>query len=315
VKNAFNLWPALPFAEWEDTATTLHMWTQIVGKIRLALTPWTNHSWHVTLYVTSRGLTTSPIPHDARTFEIHFDFIDHQLHIDTSEGERRAIDLKPRSVADFYGAVMKTLDELHLPVTINRVPNEIQDPVPFDQDEEHRSYDREYANRFWHVLVQSDRVLKDFRSRFCGKCSPVHFFWGSFDLAVTRFSGRTAPPHPGGIPHLPDEITREAYSQEVSSLGFWPGNTAAPMPIFYSYAYPEPPGFAEAHVEPATAFYERKLREFMLPYDVVRTAEKPDEVLLGFAQSTYDAASILGKWDRDALREVKPSLHFTHLHP
>jgi Family of unknown function (DUF5996) len=312
---ACNPWPPLPFAEWQDTAVTLHMWTQIVGKIRLTLSPWTNHSWHVTLYVTSRGLTTSPIPHGARTFEVNFDVIDHQLRIETSDGERRTIELKPRSVADFYRSVMKSLDELHLSVTINKVPNEIENPIPFDEDEEHRAYDREYANRFWRVLVQSDRVFKEFRSRFCGKCSPVHFFWGSFDLAVTRFSGRPAPPHPGGIPHLPDAITREAYSQEVSSLGFWPGNVAAPMPIFYSYAYPEPAGFAEAKVQPAAAFYEPKFREFMLPYDVVRTAEKPDEVLLDFAQSAYDAASKLGKWDRDALEEHKPSLHFTHLRP
>ena len=307
-------WPALPFHEWQDTAVTLHMWTQIVGKIRLTLSPWTNHSWHVTLYVTSRGLTTSPIPHGARTFEITFDFIEHQLRIETSDGERRAIELKPRPVADFYGAVMKNLDELHLPVTINKLPNEIENPIPFHEDEEHHSYDREYANRFWRVLVQSDRVFKEFRSRFCGKCSPVHFFWGSFDLAVTRFSGRPAPPHPGGIPHLPDAITREAYSQEVSSLGFWPGNAAAPTSIFYSYAYPEPEGFTEARVQPAAAFYEAKFREFMLPYDMVRTTEKPDKVLLEFAQSTYDAASILGKWDLDALREVKPSLHFPHQH-
>jgi Family of unknown function (DUF5996) len=314
MKKMSNAWPALPFLEWKDTATTLHMWTQIVGKIRLTLTPWINHSWHVTLYVTSRGLTTSPIPYGVRTFEITFDFIDHQLRIDTNDGEQRRIELKPRTVADFYQAVMKTLDELHLPVTINTLPNEIQDPIPFDEDNEHGSYDREYANRFWRVLVQSDRVLKEFRSRFCGKCSPVHFFWGSFDLAVTRFSGRSAPPHPGGIPHLPDAITREAYSQEVSSLGFWPGNAAAPTPIFYSYAYPEPAGFTEAKVQPVTAFYEPKFREFMLPYDEVCTAEKPDEVLLAFAQSTYDAASTLGKWDRDALKEVKPSLHSTHPH-
>jgi hypothetical protein len=314
MKEVSNAWPALPFPEWKDTATTLHMWTQIVGKIRLTLTPWINHSWHVTLYVTSRGLTTSPVPHGVRTFEITFDFIDHKLRIDTSDGEQRTIDLKPRSVANFYQAVMKTLDELRLPVTINKVPNEIQDPIPFDEDQEHRSYDREYANRFWRVLVQSDRVFKEFRSRFCGKCSPVHFFWGSFDLAVTRFSGRTAPPHPGGIPHLPDAITREAYSQEVSSLGFWPGNAVAPTPIFYSYAYPEPPGFTEAKVQPGAAFYELKIREFMLPYDEVRTTEKPDEVLLEFAQSTYYAASTLGKWDRDALQEVKPSLRFTHPH-
>jgi len=210
---------------------------------------------------------------------------------------------------------MNALAEMELPVKINVIPNEIQNPIPFDQDEEHRSYDREYANRFWRVLVQSDRVFKEFRARFCGKCSPVHFFWGSFDLAVTRFSGRSAPPHPGGVPHLPDAITREAYSQEVSSLGFWPGNAAAPTPIFYSYAYPEPPGFKEAKVQPTAAFYEPAFREFMLPYDSVRTAEKPDEALLEFAQTSYDAASTLGNWDRVALEEIKPSLHSTHQRP
>jgi uncharacterized protein DUF5996 len=314
MNDASNQWPALPFAEWKETAVTLHMWTQIVGKIRLTLSPWTNHSWHVTLYVTSRGLTTSPIPHAAHTFEIQFDFIDHQLLIDKSDSARRTIPLKAQSVAEFYRAVMKALSDLKLPVTINTTPNEIENPIPFDQDEEHRSYDGEYANRFWRVLVQSDRVFKEFRSRFCGKCSPVHFFWGSFDLAVTRFSGRSAPPHPGGVPHLPDEITREAYSQEVSSLGFWPGNSAAPTPIFYSYAYPEPPGFAQAKVQPDAAFYEAKLREFILPYDAVRTATKPDQVLLDFAQTAYDAASTLGKWDRAALEEKKPALHSASQH-
>ncbi len=269
------------------------MWTQIVGKIRLTLTPWTNHSWHVTLYVTSRGLTTSPIPHGVCTFEIQFDFINHQLLVDKSDGARQTIELKPQSVADFYRTLVRTLEDLDLPVTINTMPNEIENPVPLDQDEEHHSYDPEYANRFWRVLVQSDRVFKEFRSRFCGKCSPVHFFWGSFDLAVTRFSGRPAPPHPGGVPHLPDAITREAYSQEVSSLGFWPGNAAMPTPVFYSYAYPEPPGFAGAKVQPPEVYYESKLREFILPYDAVRTDEKPDEVLLDFAQSAYDAASKL----------------------
>jgi len=309
-----DLWPSLPFEEWQDTAITLHMWTQIVGKIRLTLTPWTNHSWHVTLYVTSRGLTTSPIPHGFSTFEIQFDFIDHQLLIDKSDGARRRLELKPQSVAEFYRMVMKKLEDLELPVPIHTMPNEIENPIPLDQDEEHRSYDREYANRFWRVLVQSDRVFKEFRSRFCGKCSPVHFFWGSFDLAVTRFSGRPAPPHPGGVPHLPDEITREAYSQEVSSLGFWPGNAAMPTPVFYSYAYPEPPGFAEAKIQPDTTFYEPKLREFILPYDAVRTAAKPDEGLLEFAQSAYDAASKLGKWDRAALEERKPALHSAQQH-
>jgi hypothetical protein len=314
VNGASNSWPALPFAEWKDTAITLHMWTQIVGKIRLTLTPWTNHSWHVTLYVTSRGLTTSPIPHGVCTFEIQFDFIDHQLLVDKSDGARRKLELKPQSVAEFYRTLMRTLKDLDLPVTINTTPNEIENPIPLDRDEEHHFYDREYANRFWRVLVQSDRVFKEFRSRFCGKCSPVHFFWGSFDLAVTRFSGRPAPPHPGGVPHLPDAITREAYSQEVSSLGFWPGNAAMPTPIFYSYAYPEPPGFAGVKVQPREVYYESKLREYILPYDAVRTAEKPDEVLLDFAQSAYDAASKLGKWDRDALEEKKPALHSPRQH-
>ena len=314
MNGASNHWPALPFAEWKDTAITLHMWTQIVGKIRLTLSPWTNHSWHVTLYVTARGLTTSPIPHGLATFEIRFDFIDHQLRILKSDGAGLTIELKPQSVAKFYEAVMKALRDLELPVTIRTMPNEIENPVPFEQDEGHRSYDGEYANRFWRVLVQSDRVFKEFRSRFCGKCSPVHFFWGSFDLAVTRFSGRPAPPHPGGVPHLPDEITREAYSQEVSSLGFWPGNAAMPTPVFYSYAYPAPPGFSEAKLQPDAAFYEPKLREFILPYDAVRTAEQPDRVLLDFAQSAYDAASQLGKWDRAALHEKKPALHSAQHH-
>ncbi len=309
-----EFWPPLPFAEWKDTAATLHMWTQIVGKVRLTQTPWINHSWHVTHYVTSRGLTTSSIPYGLSTFEIAFDFIDHQLRIDKSDGTRRLIELKPRSVAEFYRLVMKTLSDLELPVSINTMPNEVENPIAFNRDEEHRAYDGNYANRFWRVLVQSDRVFKKFRSRFCGKCSPVHFFWGSFDLAVTRFSGRPAPPHPGGVPHLPDAITREAYSQEVSSLGFWPGNAAVPMPIFYSYAYPEPPGFADAKIQPEAASYQPKLREFILPYDAMRTAESPDEVLLKFAQSTYDAASKLAGWDRAALEEVKPSLHSAQQH-
>jgi hypothetical protein len=306
--NRDDQWPDLSFEKWRDTYATLHMWTQIVGKIRLAQTPWINHSWHVTLYVTARGLTTSPIPHGGYMFEINFDFVDHHLRIDSSDGGQRAIELRPRSVADFYLAVMSALTELELPVSINTMPNEIQDPIPLDRDEEHRSYDAEYANRFWRVLVQADRVFKDFRSDFCGKCSPVHFFWGSFDLAVTRFSGRAAPPHPGGIPHLPDAITREAYSQEVSSLGFWPGGGPVPMPVFYSYAYPEPTGFAQARVRPDAASYNAQLREFILPYDAVRRGDSPDDVLLDFARSTYDAASSLARWDRAALKEIRPSL-------
>jgi len=303
------VWPDLNYTDWRETCATLHMWFQVVGKIRLTLTPWTNHSWHVTLYVTSRGLTTSPIPHGTDTFEIRFDFVDHRLRILKNDGAQKSIELKPRSVADFYKAVMSALDELKLPVKIDLMPNEIPDPIPFDRDEEHRSYDPEYANRFWRVLVQADRVFKEFRSRFCGKCSPVHFFWGAPDLAVTRFSGRSAPPHPGGFPHMPDAVTREAYSQEVSSLGFWPGSDALPQAIFYSYAYPEPKGFAEAKVKPDAAAYNSQFHEFILPYDAVRVANSPDEAILDFAQSTYDAASILASWDRTVLEEKKPSLH------
>ena len=287
-----EVWPELNYADWKETYATLHMWFQIVGKIRLTLTPWTNHSWHVTLYLTSRGLTTSPIPHRSATFEIRFDFIDHQLRILKSDGAQRAIKLQPRSVADFYKAVMTALNELELPVTIDIMPNEIPDPVPFDRDEQHRSYDPEFANRFWRVLVQVDRVFKEFRSRFCGKCSPVHFFWGAPDLAVTR----------------------EAYSQEVSSLGFWPGNDAMPQAIFYSYAYPEPKGFSEAKVKPDAASYNSQFHEFILPYDAVRASKSSDAMILDFAESTYDAASTLGKWDRVALEEKKPSLHSVRQH-
>jgi hypothetical protein len=300
-----RFWPPLPLTEWQRTAETLHMWTQIIGKIRLALTPWINHSWHVTLYLTARGLTTSPIPHGFQVFEVRFDFVSHELRILKSDGALRVLPLQAESVASFYRAVMAAMDELGLPVKIDVLPNEITDPIPFDQDETHRTYDPAQANAFWRVLLQSDRVLKKFRSRFCGKCSPVHFFWGSFDLAVTRFSGRPAPPHPGGIPHLPDAVTREAYAQEVSSVGFWPGNAANPSAVYYSYAYPEPSGFAEAKVQPAEASYYAPLREFVLPYDAVRAAGSPDEMLLDFAQSVYDAASSLGKWDREALEEAK----------
>src|SRR3954447_1886201 len=218
-----KFWPALAYADWAETAATLHMWTQVVGKIRLARTPWINHSWHVTLYLTSRGLTTSPIPHGTKSFEILFDFVDHQLQILTSEGDGCAIQLRPLSVAAFYREVMNALRDLELPVEINTTPNEVDPAIPFEENEKDCAYDPEYANRFWRVLLQSDRVFKEFRAEFCGKCSPVHFFWGSFDLAVTRFSGRRAPKHPGGVPHLPDAVTREAYSHEVSSLGFWPG--------------------------------------------------------------------------------------------
>jgi hypothetical protein len=301
-----DTWPDLPLPEWQDTYATLHMWTQIVGKIRLAQTPWVNHSWHVTLYVTSRGLTTSPIPHGTRTFQIDFDFIDHELLIQSSDGGRRAIPLRPRTVASFYHEVMTALRELGLEVRIRTTPNEVERAIPFPEDHEHASYAPEQAHRLWRILVQSDRVLKAFRARFIGKCSPVHFFWGAFDLAVTRFSGRPAPVHPGGVPNFPDWIAREAYSHEVSSCGFWPGGGAVQTPAFYAYAYPEPEGFRDAVVEPASALYSTELREFVLPYDSVRTAAAPDDVLLTFLQTTYEAAAELGRWDRPALERPVP---------
>ncbi len=303
---AADAWPSLPLAEWQDTYATLHLWTQIVGKLRLAQTPWINHSWHVPLYVTARGLTTSPIPCGTRIFQVDFDFIAHRLVIQTSAGTERTIPLEPRSVADFYAAVTAALRALDLPVHIHPRPNEIPNAIPFPEDREHAAYDAEHANRFWRVLVQSDRVMKAFRSRFIGKCSPVHFFWGSFDLAVTRFSGRPAPPHPGGVPNFPDWVAREAYSHEVSSCGFWPGGGGVDFPAYYSYAYPEPAGFGAAKVAPAGASYNTQLHEFVLPYDAVRTAASPDEALLAFLQSTYEAAADLGKWDRAALERAVP---------
>lgn len=299
-----DVWPALPPDAWSDTCATLHMWTQIVGKIRLAQSPWVNHSWHVTLYITARGLTTSPIPYGTRTFQIDFDFLDHRLLIQTSDGGARSLALEPQSVAAFYRCLMEEMGALGLPVKIDRRPNEVPDAAPFDEDQVHKSYDAEYANRFWRVLVQADRVFKQFRSRFIGKCSPVHYFWGAPDLAVTRFSGRPAPPHPGGIPKLPDWVTREAYSHEVSSCGFWPGGGPIPHAVFYSYAYPEPKGFAAAEVRPAAAFYSNDLREFVLPYDAVRESESPDETLLEFLQTTYEAAANLAGWDRAALERA-----------
>jgi hypothetical protein len=302
-------WPSLPLEAWTDTYATLHLWTQIVGKIRLAQTPWLNHSWHVTLYVTARGLSTSPIPHGARTFQIELDFVDHRLTIQSSDGRGAALELQPQSVATFYERLMDELAKLDLRVRISKRPNEVADPIPFDRDTTHREYDPEYANRFWRVLVQADRVLKQFRARFIGKCSPVHFFWGAPDLAVTRFSGRRAPEHPGGVPNLPDWVAREAYSHEVSSCGFWPGGGATPYPAFYAYAYPEPTGFSSAPVKPEGAFYSDELREFLLPYDRVRESDSPDETLLEFLETTYEAAATLGGWDRGALEGSRDSTH------
>jgi hypothetical protein len=295
-------WPELSYAAWRDTRDTLHLWTQVVGKVRLALTPWLNHSWHVVLYVTARGLTTSPIPYRGREFQIDFDFIDHVLWVRTSEGHSRELKLAPMTVAEFYKDLLAALAALGIDVAINTMPCEIPNCIPFEQDVMHRAYDRDYANRFWRVLLSTQQVMTYFRTAFLGKASPVHFFWGSFDLAVTRFSGRRAPRHPGGVPHMPNSVAQEAYSHEVSSAGFWPGG-GGPIDYaaFYSYAYPVPEGFASAHVKPEEAFFMDALGEFILSYDAVRAAVDPERALLEFLQSTYEAAAELGKWDRPAL--------------
>jgi hypothetical protein len=298
-------WPAIRYEEWKETQATLHLWTQIVGKIRLVQTPWVNHSWHVTFYVTARGLTTSLIPYGARAFEIEFDFLDHQIVIRTDEGAVDRVKLAPRTVADLYEELFARLRALGLDIKIRTMPNEIPNGIRFERDRVHAAYEAEHATRFWHTLVQTDRVFKAFRSRFIGKCSPVHFFWGSFDLAVTRFSGRRAPPHPGGVPHLPDWVAREAYSHEVSSCGFWPGGEAVPEPVFYAYAYPEPAGFKTAALRPASARYNVELGEFVLPYEDVRQAPSPDAALLEFLQSSYEAAAGLAAWDRVGLERTR----------
>ena len=298
-------WPELPYVAWKDTCATLHLWTQIVGKTRLALTPWLNHSWHVTLYVTARGLTTSLISSKTADFEIAFDFVDHLILIRMSNGQTASAALKAMTVADFYAAYRTALAELGIEVPINGTPNELIDAIPFADDVSHRSYDPEYANRFWRALLRSHEVFSHFRTGFLGKASPVHFFWGSFDLAVTRFSGRTAPLHSGGFPHMPDAVVREAYSHEVSSAGFWPGGGAIDFPAYYSYAYPVPKGFGEAKVRPGQAFFSNELGEFLLPYDAVRSAKDPERTLLEFLQSTYAAAADLGAWNRSAL-ECEP---------
>ena len=301
-RNIAERWPELSYTAWKNTRDTLHLWTQVVGKVRLTLTPWLNHSWHVALYVTARGLTTSPIPWRGGGFQIDFDFIDHVLWVRLSEGQFRQVMLKPMSVAEFYEDVMIALRELGIEAPITTMPCEIADCIPFDQDTVHAAYDADYAHRFWRVLLAASEVFAHFRTGFIGKASPVHFFWGSFDLAVTRFSGRPAPRHPGGVPHLPNSVVQEAYSDEVSSAGFWPGG-GGPIDYaaFYSYAYPAPEDFATAKVKPASAFFSKELGEFLLPYDVVRKASNPDAALMEFLQSTYDAAAVCGKWDRDAL--------------
>jgi len=298
-----DVWPPLPLEPWVETNATLHMWAQIVGKIRLIESPPINHTWHSTLYVTSRGLTTSPVPHDSKVYQLDFDFIDHRLICTTSAGGRAFVALEPQTVARFYARTMEMLRSLGLDVRIHGRPNEVPEAIPFAEDETHSAYDAEAVARFWRVLVQCDRVLKRFRSGFIGKCSPVHFFWGAMDLAVTRFSGRTAPEHPGGIPNLPDRVARDAYSHEVSSAGFWAGGGPIAYPVFYSYAYPEPGGFSEHPVRPPQAFYSADLREFILPYDAVRTAADPDRTLLEFLESTYAVAADLAQWDRAALEQ------------
>lgn len=295
-------WPALDYVAWRDTALTLQLWTQVVGKVRLAATPWLNHSWHVPLYVTATGLGTSAIHVDAGTvLEIDFDFLDRRLLLRTSRGGRREVRLEPKTVAAFHREVMEALDGLGTPVRIDPTPNEVADPIPFHLDEVHAAYDADAALRFWRALAHVDRGLKLFRTGFLGKASPVHFFWGSFDLAVTRFSGRPAPLHPGGVPSLPDTVAREAYSHEVSSAGFWPGGDAYPRAVVYAYAYPEPPGFRDRPVSPAAASFETKLGEFVLPYEALAASATPDADLAAFLRTTYEAAADAGGWDRAAL--------------
>ncbi|MGB0109477.1 MAG: DUF5996 family protein [Terriglobales bacterium] len=296
VADQLECWPMLPLDSWKDTYATLHMWTQMVGKVRLRLTPFMNHWWNVPLYVTARGLTTSRIPYGAKAFELWFDFIRHQLVLETSDGIVKTLPLVPRSVAEFYQEFMGILRSAGIEVKIWRMPVEIPNPIPFDQDRVHGSYDPASVEKFWRILLSVDAAFSQFRSRFIGKCSPVHFFWGSFDLAVTRFSGRRAPERPGA-----DAMTREAYSHEVSSVGFWPGSGDVKGAAFYSYMVPEPQGFKEARVRPGAAYYDRQLGEFLLMYEDVRKAESPSASLLEFCQSTYEVGASLSKWDRDAL--------------
>jgi hypothetical protein len=310
-------WPLLPpLQDWQDTFTTLHMWAQVVGKIRLALAPRINHSWGSTLYVTTSGLTTSPIPEGRRSFAIDFDFLDHQLRITTSEGDARSFALEPMSVADFFAKTMTAIRELNVKVHIFTRPVEVVEAIRFEQDRKHASYDAKTANVYWRALVQTQRVLSEFRARFIGKVSPVHFFWGGFDLAVTRFSGRTAPKHPGGVPNCADWVMQEAYSHEVSSAGFWPGGGLGgrEQAAFYSYCYPQPAGFADYPVKPQAAYFHARLGELILPYEAVRTADDPDEALLSFLQSAYEATAVLARWDRPALERPESTTHAQAAH-
>lgn len=299
--SANQQWPPLDYGEWKKTLETLHMWTQIVGKIRLAYSPWINHSWGSTLYVTPRGLTTSTLYQGTGQFDIEFDFHDHLVTVRTGQGEQRTVSLEPRTVASFYGELMGHLNELGFTLPINETPNEVADPIPFPEDTTHQSYDPEAVARFSQALNQTARVFTEFRARFLGKCSPVHFFWGSFDLAVTRFSGRGAPRHPGGIPALPDWVTREAYSHEVYSCGFWPGGESSPAPAYYAYAYPTPEGLGDASVRPSETFWSGEMGEFFLPYEAVQTTANPDEKLMEFMETTYRAAAELASWNTSEL--------------
>ena len=296
-----EIWPALPYEEWHETLSTLHMWTQIVGKVRMTLTPPVNHWWHVPLYVSSRGLTSSPIPYGNITFEVSFDFVDHNLYILSSTGASKIMPLFSRSVADFYREFMSSLSALGIDVTINTLPSEVSNPIRCDVDEVHSSYDPIYANRFWRVLVQTTKVMLQMRSGFIGKSSPIHFFWGSFDLALSFFSGRRAPERKGA-----DYMTREGYSHELISFGFWPGSEQSPAPAFYAYAAPAPEGLGQAIVRPSTAFYSSEMGEFFLKYDDIRNSPMPDQDLLAFYQSVYEAAATLGRWDRAALERPRP---------
>jgi uncharacterized protein DUF5996 len=298
-----DLWPRLALDEWAPTQTTLQRWTQMVGKTRLAFAPMQNHWWQVVLYVTGRGLTTSPIPYNGGTFDVSFDFNAHKLIARKSDGDVRTLPLVPRSVADFYAEYMEMLRSLGVNAKILPVPMEMADAMRFDEDHTHRTYDADAAHRFWQVLVHVDRTLKEFRARFIGKSSPSHFWWGGFDLACTRFSGRAAPPHPGGIPNCPDYVMVEGYSHECISAGWWPGNVGGPMtePVFYSYSYPEPQGFDAAPVRPEGAYYHKVMREWVLPYEGVRTSREPEQMVLQFLQSSYEEAAHRAGWDRKAL--------------
>jgi hypothetical protein len=301
VVNQVNAWPELPLDEWQATYDTVHLWTQIVGKTRLALAPMQNHWWQAALYVTSRGLGTSPMPYDDRTLEVEFDFIEHQLIAQTSDGTVQTLPLAPQAVADFYREYVAMLRSMGIEVKLRPVPNEMEEAIPFAEDRTHASYDGNAVQRCWHALVQVDRVMKEFRGRFIGKCSPVHFWWGGFDIACTRFSGRRAPTNHGGVPYCPDYVMLEAYSHECISAGWWPGGLGIDAPAFYSYVYPEPDGFSEVAIRPATARYHPVLRDWILPYDAVRIAPDPDRELLDFLQSTYEAAATASRWDRAAL--------------